>query len=435
MITRLRTDAGGAGVVALTVLLVTVLTLGLTLGLTMWLAPGSIRSAVDALRGDRAEAAQSPAALPSPEPGITEQVDSEQACMAKIPLKVRIGQTMLVILTDPERARSRLSKGWIAGFMANGIVDSARAQAFKNVLDTASGPAGGFLAADEEGGQVQRYSPVTTVLPSASYQAQNMTPEQVRQMYAAHGKELLKWGVSMAMAPSLDVGYGPGIGNRSYSDDPKVVATYGTAAAEGYMSVGVTPVVKHFPGHGQTTGDTHLGPATGPDLATIRKRDLVPFTAVIRDVPGAGVMASHVITPGLSDKPASQSEEVITGLLRGELGFTGLVVGDALGMAGSMAPDQGTALVRFLQAGGDLGIIGIGGSKEGMAAVLAAVEAGELTEERINDAALKTLHYKNVDPCSLVAGSGLDFGGESERPVAGESDTPIINPTLEATRP
>lgn len=403
------------------------------------LVPGQISSLVDSVIGSRGSGGGSAAGSPDSSGGDgTNSSGASQApandpgaaCMSRIPLTMRIGQTMLVILGDPERARASVRSGRVAGIMANGIVDEARARSFLSVAG-AAGPAGIFIAADEEGGKVQRYRPVTTSLPAARTQARTMTTDQVRQMYAAHGRELVKWGVKMAMAPSLDVGFGPGIGERSYSDDPQVVAAYGTAVAQGYADAGITSTVKHWPGHGKTTGDTHLGPATGPDLKTILTRDLVPFEKVAAAVPGTAIMASHVITPGLSAQPASQSREALTGLLRGRLGYTGLIVGDALGMAGSQAPDQGTALVRFLSAGGDLGIVGIGGSREGMSAVRAALKAGQLAEARVNDAALMVLRYKGIDPCSLadsLPGTGTTNPDESSAPI--ETDAPVVNPTL-----
>jgi beta-N-acetylhexosaminidase len=113
-------------------------------------------------------------------------------------------------------------------------------------------------------------------------------------------------------------------------------------------------------------------------------------------------------------------------LLRDELGFDGLVVGDALGMAASGEDNQGRALVRFLVAGGDLGIIGPGGSVQGRKAVIAALRSGELDQDRVDDAALRVFAAKGIDPCSVRAGKppSRDAGTTP-------SDPPVVNPTTQ----
>ncbi len=179
-------------------------------------------------------------------------VDPVLACVAQIPEDVRIGQTMLVTTTDITRVQGWLDDGLIAGILSNGRLTPALAGALDGA--TTGTQYGALLAADEEGGQVQRYRDVIGPIPSARQQANTMTPDEVRAMYADHGAALADWGVDLVLAPVVDVGYGPGIGSRSYSRDPQVVTEYGTAAARGYADAGLLPVLKHFPGHGSTTG-------------------------------------------------------------------------------------------------------------------------------------------------------------------------------------
>lgn len=349
-----------------------------------------------------------------------------QGCVSRLPLDVRIGQTMLVITDDPRAARKRLDQGLIAGMLGTGILTRSQAQAFKSA--TAGTRYGAILGADEEGGPVQRYRQVAGSMPSAAQQSRNMTPEQVRATYARHGAKLAQWGVNVVFAPVADVGRGPGIGVRSYSSDPKVVAKYAAAAAAGYRAAGLLPVAKHFPGHGRVTADTHTSKSIGPKLDELRSVDFIPFKTLIDDSPDLGVMVAHTQIPGYSNMASTQSRQVISGLLRGELGFSGLVISDALGMAAAGTSDQGKALVGFLRAGGDLGIVGPGGAVSGRKAVAAAVKSGQLATSRVDEAAVRVFAAKGVDPCKLD-------GGAVPRPdkdTTSPSDAPIINPTKDS---
>jgi beta-N-acetylhexosaminidase len=347
------------------------------------------------------------------------------ACVAALPRDVRIGQTMLVTTTDLPRVQGWLDGGLIAGILANGSLTRSAAAALERA--TGSGTYGALLAADEEGGQVQRYRDVVGRIPSAQRQATTMSPDDVRTMWTTHAQGLSDWGVDLVFAPVVDVGHGPGIGSRAFSADPEVVAEYGQATAEGIAAAGLVPVLKHFPGHGSSSGDSHYALVEGPDIAQLRATDLVPYRAILGELP-AGVMVGHTTVPGFSEQPSSQSGRAISGLLVGELGFDGLIVSDALGMAASGQPTQGDALVGFIAAGGDLGIVGPGGSVEGRSAMRAALDDGTVTEDRLNDAAAAVLSAKGIDPCGLdaVAGATPDAG-----PTDGPPDDPVRNPTEE----
>lgn len=362
------------------------------------------------------------AASPAPTTSPSAQVDRELACVARLPRDVRIGQTMLVSGTDLARSRGWLDDGLIAGLLVFGHLDAPTAAAFRDA--TRGARYGGLLAADEEGGQVQRYEALVGSIPSARYQAQSMEPRQVRALYRELGESLTDWGVDMVLAPVADVGHGPGIGSRAYGDDSAVVARYAKAAARGLADAGQIPVVKHFPGHGSSSGDSHDQLVAGPGIDQLRAVDLVPFREILDAVDRAAVMVGHTTIPGYSREPSSQSATTMLGLLRGELGFGGLIVSDALGMAASGTDDQGEALVGFLAAGGDLGIVGPGGSMSGRRAVRAALKSGALSDQRLDEAAARVLAAKRVDPCDVV-------GGPVPDDVLGPagSDAPVVNPT------
>jgi beta-N-acetylhexosaminidase len=285
---------------------------------------------------------------------------------------------------------------------------------------------------------VQRYRSLLGSMPSPQAQAGTMTARLVEAMWAEHAAALRDWGVDLVLAPVADVGHGPGIGSRSFSSDPDVVARYATATAQGIRAAGLLPVLKHFPGHGRTTGDSHDdATVVGPALAELRATDLQPYTEVF-DAMGAdevGVLVGHTQVPGYADAAASQSPAVIDGLLRDELGFRGLVVSDALGMAAAGQPTQGDALVGFLRAGGDLGIVGPGGSQEGRRAVQAALAAGTLDQRRVDEAAAAVLAAKGLDPCDLraeaVTATASDGSGDEAPDGGSATDPPVVNPTRE----
>jgi len=353
----------------------------------------------------------------TPEP----TVDPALACVAALPRDVRIGQTMLVTTTDLPRVQQWLDEGLIAGLLANGRLSRADAAALDEA--TSGGKYGAILAADEEGGEVQRYRDVIGSIPSPQTQARTLAPDAVRDLYRTAGEALADWGVDMVFAPTVDVGHGPGIGSRAYSDDPAVVTEFALASAEGLAEAGLLPVLKHFPGHGRTTGDSHYELVSGPSIAELREVDLQPFQEIPSELE-VGVMVGHTTIPGLSDTPSSQSADAIGRLLVDELGFSGLIVSDALGMAASGEPTQGAALVGFIRAGGHLGIVGPGGSVEGRRALRAALRDGTVSEEKLNAAAARVLAVKGIDPCGLP-----DLPKPTPSATILPSDSPVVNPT------
>ena len=187
-----------------------------------------------------------------------------------------------------------------------------------------------------------------------------------RRVYRSLGAELRGAGVNLDFAPSADVNTAddnPIIGTRAFGSDPDLVARHITAAVSGLQEAGVAACAKHFPGHGATSQDSHLEiPAVDADLELLDRRELVPFRAAI----AAGVrsiMTAHLRVPALTGMtPATLVPEAITGLLRGRLGYDGVVVTDALDMrAASEAMGIPEAAVRALAAGADLLCLGYEG--------------------------------------------------------------------------
>ena len=195
-----------------------------------------------------------------------------------------------------------------------------------------------FLGVDQEGGVVERLRRAATRFPTFMSAGAAADPALTRTAYAASGAELRGLGFTVDFAPDADVTSGPGdptIGSRSASSRPAAVAEHVVAASTGFAESGVLPVIKHFPGHGSVPADSHLTlPVQTKSLEDLESSDLVPFRkAVEAGLPS--VMVGHIDVRAIDPRvPSSLSRKVVTGLLRDELGFDGLVVTDSLRMAG-----------------------------------------------------------------------------------------------------
>jgi beta-N-acetylhexosaminidase len=211
-----------------------------------------------------------------------------------------------------------------------------------------------FVAVDQEGGDIAS-APWVSPQPAASEIGRRGDPAEARAVAGEIGDQLLRAGVNTNFAPVVDTGYGAAIGNRSYGEDPELVARMGTAAVEGFEDAGVVSAAKHFPNHGPAASDSHVSlPMIGHDAATVRSYDLSPFRAAVR----AGVpmvMVGYLVYPAIdAERPASLSADAIS-MLRGDLGFDGVVVTDDLAMAGAGGGGPpARAAVEAVEAGADL---------------------------------------------------------------------------------
>jgi beta-N-acetylhexosaminidase len=252
-----------------------------------------------------------------------------------------------------------------------------------------------LVAVDEEGGDVTRLhaldgSPVLG--PAALGAAGDLG--LTRETGAAIGTELAAAGIDLDLGPVADVNSDPAnpvIGTRSFGADADAVAAHTAAWVTGLQGAGVAACAKHFPGHGDTSQDSHLAlPTVDVDLPTLLRRELVPFAAAV-EAGVASVMTSHLVVPAVDPElPATLSRRVL-GLLRDRLGYDGVVVTDALDMAGASAgrgiPE---AAVLSLAAGADLLCLGadkdVALVREIQAAIVVAVRSGRLAEARLVEA-------------------------------------------------
>ena len=247
---------------------------------------------------------------------------------------------------------------------------------------------------DQEGGRVRRLKHGVTEVPAA--RDLGADPDRVRTLAATLGAELVEIGFTQVLAPVADVDSNPDnpvIANRSYAADPHQVARCVTAAIDGFHSVGIACAVKHFPGHGDTSTDSHRAiPRIDRSRANWWALEAVPFQAAISAGVDA-VMLGHLIFPALDDRLATVSAPVVQ-LLRDDLGFTGLIMTDALGMAGATDGRRGEDLwVDAVAAGVDLLLMPTD-ARAAHAALMSAVQSGRLSAERVAQACARVLAFK-----------------------------------------
>ena len=252
-----------------------------------------------------------------------------------------------------------------------------------------------FIGVDQEGGRVSRFTPPHfRAYPSPGELGRAGDPDQVIRVMGELGAEMKGVGVNWVYAPVLDVNSNPTnpvIGDRSYSDTAEVVSEMGVAAVHGLQErAGVLACGKHFPGHGDTSADSHLTlPVVDSPLDRLRDQEMAPFAAVIQAGIGS-LMTSHILFTDLDpDLPATLSPAILTDLLRREMGFTGLVITDCLEMKGVAAKwGSADAAVLAAIAGADmlLACHTYEIQQEIRDALMEAVRSGLLPETRVDEA-------------------------------------------------
>ncbi len=341
--------------------------------------------------------------------------------LARMSLEQKIGQIMLIGLDPTETgARYTAMTSRVADMLADlhvgGLVLFERNVAAPEELAelTAAAQAtviqGGnpplIISIDQEGGRVTRLRQARgyTEFPSPMALGATGVPENARLVAAALGRELLAVGINMDLAPVLDVNSNPRnpvIGTRSFGSDPQRVAAFGVAFIEGLQGAGVMAVGKHFPGHGDTGIDSHVTlPTVAHDRSRLEAVEFVPFRAAI-DADVAGIMSAHVTFPSVDQTaglPATLSSRVMTGLLRDELGYDGLLLTDSLEM-GALARSGfpvPAAAVASLAAGADMLCISHGFTvhRQVHAALVQAVEREQISMARLDAAVRRILTVK-----------------------------------------
>jgi beta-N-acetylhexosaminidase len=275
------------------------------------------------------------------------------------------------------------------------------AELSNGLQETATGLPSGVplsLSIDQEGGIVARMLEPATVFPGNMALGATRDTELAAEQWGITGQELRATGVNTNFAPVVDVNtnpVNPVIGVRSFGESPELVGELGAIATEALQAEQVSATLKHFPGHGDTEVDSHFGlPIVTYDRETLDDIHLDPFRDAIAAAPDA-IMTAHMIVEAVdAELPATLSETVLTGLLREEMGYDGVIVTDSLGMAGvreHWGDDQVPVLA--INAGADV-LLNPPDMDTAYEAVLEAVATGEITEKRLDESVRRILEMK-----------------------------------------
>ncbi|MDN4516623.1 glycoside hydrolase family 3 protein [Mycolicibacterium austroafricanum] len=330
------------------------------------------------------------------------------AIIASMSTRDKLAQRLMVGVTGAADARAVVDAHHVGGIMVGSWTDLSMLSdnSLADIAATAA-PLPPAVSVDEEGGRVSRLAGLIGAQPSPRRLAATSSPEQVYQIALERGRKMRGLGITIDFAPVVDVTDAPDgtvIGDRSFGADPTAVVDYAGAYARGLRDAGVLPVLKHFPGHGSGSGDTHAGSVVTPPLGDLVARDLVPYRTLTTQGP-VGVMVGHMEVPGLTgSEPASLSPPAYALLRSGDYGgppFGGPVFTDDLSGMQAITDRLGVAdaVLRSLQAGAD---VALWLSTAEVPAVLdrleQAVAAGELTMPRIDEAVTRVIAMKGPSP-------------------------------------
>ncbi|RYV49903.1 glycoside hydrolase family 3 protein [Pengzhenrongella frigida] len=356
------------------------------------------------------------------------------------------------VVTDTERAANRLAYGVDTGAevvrkyhlggaiyftWTNSVQNPSQITALSNGLQAAALDSGAevplLVAIDQEQGIVTRVGPPATQLAGNMALGAGRSSADTRTAAQITGAELRAMGINQDFAPDADVNVNPAnpvIGVRSFSSDPTLAADLTAAAVAGYQDdAGIAATAKHFPGHGDTAVDSHLGiPLITHTREQWETLDAPPFRAAI-DAGVDSIMTGHIVVPALdpSGVPATLSKPIVTGVLRQELGFDGVVYTDALTMEGVRAAYTDAEIpVLALEAGVDVLLMPFEGSMDvAYQGVLDAVRSGRISERRLDQSVRRVLELKVKN--GIVAAPMADPAG-----LAGVVGTPEHLATAQA---
>lgn len=352
------------------------------------------------------ESTPTPALTPVPEP------DPLAERLAAMTVEEKVGQLLIGGFEGTEigdQATRLVQEYQVGGLILYGrnIAGAGQLVTLTNGLKALNGdgiPL--FLSIDQEGGGVDRMPPEVRRTPGAYCVGQTGSVPAAQSYGDVLAAECAAFGLNLDFAPVLDVWSNPGntvIGQRAFSADARTVAGLGPAAARRMMDQGVIPAVKHFPGHGDTAVDSHVGlPVVDKSPEELEETELIPFRAAIQSAGTDGqvpaVMVAHILLTQLDPKrPASLSPAVVTGLLREELGFAGAVLTDDLTMgAVTQSYGLGEAAVLAVEAGCDILLVchGQDSVPAVRTALLEAVASGRITAERLDESVYRILRLK-----------------------------------------
>ena len=328
--------------------------------------------------------------------------------LAELSTRDKLAQLLMVGVADAADARAVVENHRVGGIFVGSWTDlSMLSDGSLADIAASATPLPLAVSVDEEGGRVSRLSSLIGSQPSARTLAQTRSPEEVYGIALERGRAMRQLGITIDFAPVVDVtdaGADTVIGDRSFGADPMTVTDYAGAYARGLRDAGLLPVLKHFPGHGSGSGDSHEGSVVTPPLSELRNSDLVPYRTLAAEAP-VGVMVGHMQVPELTGSDPASLSPAAYGLLRsGDYGgpaFNGPVFTDDLSGMRAITDRYGIAeaALRGLQAGADTALWV---TTSEVPAVLdrleQALDSGELTMSGVDASVLRMAGVKGPNP-------------------------------------
>lgn len=344
-------------------------------------------------------------------------------CSATMSLEEKVGQILMVHFHGceaNEEARELIQELHVGGIIfytwSNGLDSPEQVQRLCTGLQTLAqhnrNPIPLLLAVDQEGGKVSRFKSGFTQIPNNQVIALAGDPATAEAAARTIGTELRSVGINMNLAPVVDVNCNPNnviIGARSFGADPATVVTFGAAALRGYHQAQVLTTLKHYPGHGDVSVDSHHGlPVVNKSLQELQEMELLPFAQLAHSTDA--IMTAHIVVPALdADNCATLSEKVL-GYLRNTIGFRGVIIADSLVMEGVLQKCSSVdeAAIQALNAGCDILLLGgklFQGERAGFelsvddikrihTSLVAAVRSGRIPLSRLDSVVERVMQLK-----------------------------------------
>lgn len=351
-----------------------------------------------------------------------QQSDKIKEQIKSMSLDEKIGQLVIVGLDGyeaDEHARQMIEEYRVGGFIlfTSNIQNSNQMLELLNSLKgiNRANKVPFFLSVDEEGGRVSRLPDEFLKIPSNQIIGKLNNSSVSHQVGSIIGEELKSFGMNMDFAPVLDINSNPKnpiIGDRAFGTGPNLVSKLGVQTMKGLQSQNIIPVVKHFPGHGDTSTDSHVGlPRVDNDLKRLRSFELKPFARAIKNGAEA-VMVAHILLPKIDpDNPASFSKTIITDVLRLEMNYDGVVITDDFTM-GAIVKNYniGKAAVKSILAGSDIVLVchDFEKQKAVISALKDAAQSGQLSMDRIDRSVTRILRLKQEHKITDAPASAVD---------------------------
>ena len=341
----------------------------------------------------------------------TTTTTTEPACVPKATLRERAARVLIMGMPDVKEASqplpTELMQLGVGGVLITGGNVDTRAQITKLTGDLKRAARHGLVVStDEEPGRVTSFGHIIGTTSSARRLAATGTTEAMRNLAREQATDLAAMGITLDLAPVADLDAGPAtgtIGDRSFSGDPAVAARYAYAYALGMVDKGIDPVIKHFPGRARAEGDDHVGRiVSNESMAELRENDLKPFADLVAKGAPVVMMSNVDYTAIEPNTPASLSARAYS-MLR-DMGFKGVAITDSIGMgAVNQRWDWSEAAVKAIASGAD-GVLSTDGkfARDMVHGLVVAVQSGELSEARLNEAAGRMIALAGGDPVAFA---------------------------------